>query len=354
MRSRPSAVALPLFLALFALLAAGCGDAVRERIVPSTTTTGTTPAAARTCNGLATLCNRRLDAVVFPGTHNSYAASSEPGWHFANQTYGIRRQLDDGIRALLIDVHFGVPDAQNPDLVRTDLRAEGSDRNKVAKIVGPTGLRLADRLGGRVGVASLEGTPRPYLCHALCELGAEPLADELAVLRRFLDAHPTTVLVAIVEDYVPPTVVERAFADAGLLSFVATLDRDRPLPTLGTLIDQGRRLVVFAEDHGGKPPWYMDAFSFVQDTPLGARLPGQLRCDRFRGEPDSPLLLINHWVDVYPPVPQLNAPISTATAIRRRVERCTEERGVPGAIVAVDFHQRTAVVRVARQLNERP
>ena len=48
--------------------------------------------------------------MVFPATHNSYAASEEQGWRFANQRCGIARRLDDGIRALLIDVHTGVYD----------------------------------------------------------------------------------------------------------------------------------------------------------------------------------------------------------------------------------------------------
>ena len=58
--------------------------------------------------------------------------------------------------------------------VRTDLSAEGSDRNKVAEQL-PRGLRVADRVAGRVGLGTLNGTPEPYLCHTLCELGAEPL-----------------------------------------------------------------------------------------------------------------------------------------------------------------------------------
>src|SRR5689334_13647860 len=75
------------------------------------------------CNGTAALCARRLNQVVFAGTHNSYAASDQPGWYFAPQHHGIARQLDDGIRALLIDVHLGVRDPAS-GAVRTDLRAE--------------------------------------------------------------------------------------------------------------------------------------------------------------------------------------------------------------------------------------
>ena len=198
-------------------------------------------AAGLSCNGAASLCERPLNDVVFPGTHNSYAAADEPGWHFANQRYGIARQLDDGIRALLIDVHFGVYDRAR-GLVRTDLRAEGSDRNKVAQQVPARALRVADRLAGRVGVGALNGTPEPYLCHTLCELGAEPLDQELEAIGRFLGEHPNQVLIVIVEDYVPPATIEQAFERTGLLRYVATLDRRAPLPTLGTLTARGQRL----------------------------------------------------------------------------------------------------------------
>jgi len=307
-------------------------------------------AAGLSCNGSAALCGRRLDEVVFAGTHNSFAASAEPGWYFANQRYGITRQLDEGIRALLIDVHLGVYDPAT-GRVRTDLRAEGSDRNKVAEQVPAQALRVADRVAGGVGVGTLSGTPEPYLCHTLCELGAEPLNRELEAIRGFLESHPREVLIVIVEDYVPPATVERAFEQTGLARYVATLDRGRPPPTLGELIARGQRLVVFAEEKGGSPAWYMPAFSFIQDTPLGATRPDQLSCTRYRGEEHSPLLLINHWIPPFPPSPSLNAGIGRAPFLRGRVERCLHKRGFRGAIVAVDFYQRTAVVEVARELN---
>ncbi len=342
-RSRPALrLTLTLLLAAVAMSVVACGG--------STGTNATASQTPKACNGSAALCTKRLDEAIFPGTHNSYAASDEPGWHFANQRFGIGRQLQDGIRALLIDVHFGVYDAAHR-VVRTDLRAEGSDRNKVAKQIGPQALRFADLVAGQIGVGSVTGEPKPYLCHTLCELGSEPLDQELEVVRRFLDEHPAEVLIVIVEPYVPPAVLEQAFERTGLLRYAATLDRRAPMPTLGDLVRRGRRLVVFAEEDGGTPAWYMPAFSFIQDTPLGARLPTQLSCRRARGEPDSPLLLINHWIDNFPPRPAQNRPIGRAAPLRRRIQQCTTERGVPGAIVAVDFHQQTDVVAVARQLN---
>jgi hypothetical protein len=309
-------------------------------------------AAAQSCDGAAALCRRRLNEVIFPGTHNSFAASAEPGWYFANQRYGIARQLEDGIRALLLDVHFGVYDPAT-GRVRTDLRAEGSDRNKVAEQLPASALRVADRVAGRVGVGTLHGTPEPYLCHTLCELGAEPLNRELEVIGDFLRRNPDQVVIAIVEDYVPPATIERAFEQTGLTRYVATLDRRAPMPTLGELIARGQRLVVFAEEQGGSPAWYMPAFSFIQDTPLGATRPDRLSCSRYRGEADSPLLLINHWIPPFPPSATLNTTIGRTPFLRGRIERCLKKRSFKGAIVAVDFYQRTSVVNVAKELNNR-
>ena len=106
---------------------AGCGGG-------SGGTGSEAPGGATGCNGSAALCGKRLDQVVFPGTHNSYAASAEPGWHFASQRFAIPRQLKDGITALLLDVHYGVAEPGG-DLVRTDFAAEGADANKVAAAI---------------------------------------------------------------------------------------------------------------------------------------------------------------------------------------------------------------------------
>jgi hypothetical protein len=327
-------------LGLVAFLALG-GSASRERGEAD---------AARLCNGSTELCRRHLNEAVFPATHNSFAASEQPGWHFASQRYGIARQLQDGVRALLIDVHLGVYDPA-VGRVRTDLSAEGSDRNKVAKGLPAPALALADRLAGRVGLGRLGGHPEPYLCHTLCELGAEPLDRELALIGRFLHDHPDQVLIVIVEDYVAPATIAAAAEHAGLLGYLATLHPGAPLPTLGSLVSSGRRLLVFAEEKGGSPDWYMPAFSFIQDTPLGAKSPRQLSCARYRGEGAGPLLLINHWIPPFPPSPTLNAQIGRAAFLGGRIRSCLAERRLRGAIVAVDFYERTAVVKVARELN---
>src|SRR5438477_637380 len=113
--------------------------------------------------------------------------------------------------------------------------------------------------------------------------------QELTVIRRFLQGHPGAVLVVIVEDYVPPGAIAAAFADAALDPFVVTLHEGQRPPTLGELVRSNRRLLVFAEVKGGSPAWYMPAFTFIQDTPLGAVSPTQLSCRRYRGPANAPL-----------------------------------------------------------------
>jgi hypothetical protein len=131
------------------------------------------------------------------------------------------------------------------------------------------------------------------------------------------------------------------------------LETSEPLPTLGSLVSSGKRLLAFAEVKGGSPSWFMPAFTFIQDTPLGAISPHQLSCARYRGESSSPLLLINHWIPPFPPSAKLNEQIGRAPFLRRRIGSCDSQRAERGAIVAVDFYDRTAVVKVARELNGR-
>jgi hypothetical protein len=306
---------------------------------------------AAACNGSAALCDRRLDQVVFPATHNSYAAARQPGWFFANQRYGIARQLRDGIRGFLVDVHYGVADPES-GRIRTDLRAEGSSRNKVARELSPEALRTADRLVGRVGGGQLAGARRVYMCHTLCELGAEPLGEQLDIFGRFLAANPREVLVLFVEPYVAVDEIERGLRDAGLLSYAAALDRDRPLPTLRELLRSGKRLIVLAEQDGGTRPWYLEAFSFAQDTPYQAASAGEFSCRRYRGEADSPLFLINHWIATFPPSPRRNERVG-ARVLERRVRECERARGQLPNLIAVDFYERGEVVSIAERLNAR-
>ena len=93
----------------------------------------------------ASLCDRRLNEVLFPGTHNAMAAADVAGWSIPNQRRSIGRQLNDGIRLFLLDPHYGR--TLRGGRVQTDFEAEGRDANKVARELSPAALAALDRLG---------------------------------------------------------------------------------------------------------------------------------------------------------------------------------------------------------------
>jgi hypothetical protein len=327
---------------LAAVLVATSGDGGRP---------GVAAASAGTCNGSVALCGLRLNEAVFAGTHNSFSAADSPGWAIANQRRTITRQLQDGIRLFLLDPHWGVGNGTH---VRTDFEREGRSRNRVAKTLPQATLAAAQRLAGQVGIGGRGGgTPDVYLCHTVCELGATRMVTALGDIRSYLDAHRGEVVILFVEPYVAPADIARTFHAAGLDRYVATLQRDQPLPTLGELVRTNRRVVVLTEqDADGTVPWYLDGFSFVQDTPLGATKVSQLSCRPNRGTADSPLLMLNHWADTFPPSVRANVPFQREQVILDRAHRCARERGLPVNLIAVDHYDRGGLIAAVKQLND--
>jgi hypothetical protein len=309
----------------------------------------TTPRSG--CNGSPELCDLRLNEVVFAGTHNSFSAADSGDWFIANQLRTIDRQLADGIRLFLIDLHWGVADKRGQ--VLTDFDAEGRNRNKVAKALPPATLAAAQRLAGNVGIGPETGGEREvWLCHTVCELGATRAADTLVDIREFLDDNPGEVVILFIEPYVSPSDIESTFEAAGLDRYAAVLDRGAPLPTLGELVRSDHRLVVFTEqDADGTVPWYLDGFSFVQDTPLGATRVDQLSCKLNRGEADSPILMLNHWADVFPPRRGANAEFLTRKAIIDRAHRCARQRGLDVGLIATDHYDQGELIESVEALN---
>jgi Short repeat of unknown function (DUF308) len=310
-------------------------------------------APAAGCNGLPGLCDRRLNEILWPGTHNSMAAADVPGWTIPDQRRSIPRQLQDGIRLFLLDPHYGR--VLGTGRVQTDFQAEGRNANKVAAELTPDALAAIDRLGVNLTAdAGARGEKEVFLCHTVCELGATRLTETLAAMRTFLRAHPSTVLTMILENYVTDEDLQRSFAATDTEGYAATLRRGEPLPTLRELLDDGKRLVVFTEEPPtGSVPWLNDAFTFIQDTPLGSRSAERLatRCARYRGTADSPFLMLNNWVERFPPSLTANRPALTKAFLNARIARCAKARGVPVSMIAVDHYEQGDLIQVARDVN---
>lgn len=301
------------------------------------------------CNGYAELCGRRLDGVVFPGTHNSMSAAEIRDWMFPNQDRRIPAQLQDGIRAFMIDVHSGVPVAGR---IKTDVDDEGAAREKYEAVLGKEGVDAALRIRNRL-VGQEEGERGLYLCHGFCELGAEPLVPVLAEMREFLVTNPHEVIILIFEDPgANAQQMDSAFRASGLIEFVYRGPVRPPWPTLREMIADDGRVLALSENAWPGVPWYHPAFEVEQETPYSFNDPSEFSCRPNRGGTTGSLFVINHWIDTAPaPLPSNAEQVNAYDALLARARRCERERGKLPNVIAVDFYRRGDVVGVARTLN---
>jgi hypothetical protein len=313
-------------------------------------------ADGKACNGHVELCKRAYDDVAYPATHNSMAAANESGWFFPEQPIGIIDQLDSGVRVLLIDSWYG-RETNRPGVVTTVGEARERAVVEANLAFGEAAVRSALRLQQAVGL-SPRGPTKAYLCHGLCEVGSTPWRENLDALRGWLDAHPREVVTLFIQDEVSPADTAALFREAGLMPDVYTPTAGGDWPTLGQMVESGKRLVVLMERHGGGTtyPWLLQGFDWVQDTPFLFRRPaalieGQDTCAHNRGKVDAPLLLVNHWIT------DKTAEVSNARRVNGRdvlgprLEKCRQERGMLPNFVAVDFYDRGDLFNLVDALN---
>lgn len=252
------------------------------------------------CNGLPALCDRTFDRVVFPTTHNSFAAEDDQ-FVAANQYSGVAKQLADGVRGLMLDTYWFEDDV--------------------------------------------------WLCHGPCSIGRRRFVDTLGDLRTFLEAHPREVVALLIQDDATPDQTAQAFESAGLLSRLYAHSLGTPWPTLGELVASDRRIVVFAEASGGAPAWYHALYAHAWDNPYAAETTEDFDCTVGRGKAGAPLFLLNHFLTN--PVASATLATDANAVISAHVARCESEVGRLPTFVAVDYYEVGELLPIVRGLNER-
>jgi hypothetical protein len=327
------------FFAYQALQTAG-GEAVQRPVVT-------------TCNGYKQLCDRRLDDVVFLGTHNSMAAASQPGWYFADQLTDIRAQLDAGVRVLLMDTYYGYDTGKGIRTADRDIVTEALPPDEFSQQVVDSARRLANNIGG-VEAGDPKGT---YLCHAFCELGAIPFTQALSEINTFLDQHPGEVVMLSIQDQISPEDTAKAFIASGLLKRVYNPQIGQPLPTMRELIQKDERVLVFADTNARGVDWYKQSFDFIQDTPFLARSIADFTCGPGRGSRDAPFFALNNWLTESFPSTYSASLVNKFDFIYQRVKQCQRLRQQKVNFVIVNFYEIGDAKEVVDYLNgvaERP
>jgi hypothetical protein len=323
-------------------------------------TGGTTTAAPPPggCNGHEELCDRPFNRVAIAMTHNSMSVPL-PGWFSSMQEKPIAGQLDDGIRGLMIDTHYG--DLLPNRKVRTFFgsQAELKQRAQVDG-VSPAAVDAALRIRERLGFSG-EGKRGMYLCHSFCELGSTRLDSVLDDLRTFLVGNPGAVVVVINQDYVKPEDFVGAVREAGLEELVYKGPVGSRWDTLREMVDSNQRLVLMAENHAGGAPWYHPAYARItEETPYSFTRVQQLTdpaelprsCRPNRGPEGAPIFLMNHWITTDPvPLPSNASAVNAYEPLLRRARECERIRSHLVNLVSVNFYLRGDLFKVVDKLN---
>ena len=302
------------------------------------------------CNGSGALCDRPLDTIAFPTSHNAMGAA-DAAFFRPSQRIDIVPQLDAGIRGLQLDSYYGEPTDGavrtvflGPD---TEFLQEAQDRALAA---------VASAQDVLVGDAT--GPPVPHLCHDACELGATLMVDALRQIRQWLDGHPTEVLILVFQDYVSPDDTQEVFAASGLLDLTYVYEPGAAPPTPRELLEAGTPVLVMAENQGlGPATWYPNAYdTLLEETPFlfseVSELESPTSCEPNRGGTGKPLFLLNHWITSAVPSPSDAEVVNERDFVLKRAGMCAGERGKTPNLIAVDFIEIGDVFGAAEELNE--
>ncbi|KAI0296214.1 PLC-like phosphodiesterase [Russula brevipes] len=256
--------------------------------------------------------------MTFVGAHDSYAV----GWALnlaADQDRNVAQQLNDGIRMLQVQTH-----------------------NKSGTI---------------------------QLCHTSCFLlDGGKLEDYLKSVKLWMDENTDDVvsLLIVNSDGFSPSEYAKVFKAVGLdtLSYTPTADVTpyTAWPTLGTMIDSGKRFVTFMDHRAdfATVPYIIDEFTNVWETAYDVT-DTTFNCsvDRTKGDTSTQLYLINHFLDVNIGgvlVPNKGKASSTNGvsgdgSLGLQVETCAAVYGRNPNFMLVDMYEDGQVFQVAATAN---
>jgi hypothetical protein len=303
------------------------------------------------CNGSKALCDRRYSDVAFPAAHNAMSAADEPGWFLPEQPTGMVGALNAGVRVLLFDAWYGQTTGRT-GLIATAgpslQEAIALSRTEFGNAVTDSALRLRESI-----LSKPTGSVEPYLCHGLCETGATKFEPRMEQVRDWFVANPREVVTLFIEDYITPADTAKVLKDAGIWPYVHVQQKGQPWPTLGEMIDSGKRVVVLLEKHDAGPdlPQLLNGFDWVQDTSYTTPTVADLSCTLNRGKSQNDLLLLNTWLSSLTSAVTDARKVNAYDVLWPYAERCRQERGQIPNFVAVNYYNQGALLRVVNQLN---
>ncbi|KAJ1654210.1 hypothetical protein IWQ61_005818 [Dispira simplex] len=205
------------------------------------------------CNGYKELCDKSYADVAYLTTHNSYAYTKGVA---SNQNKDINDQLNDGVRALMLDFQ--------------KFSNNGT------------------------------GTDNIHVCHSSCSIMDAGTAQKvLHDITDFMKRNPNEVITIILENGAKFSASDiiSVFQAAGLDKYAWEQPTNQQTwPKLQNMIDQNKRLVVFSTDVE-QTQWLLPEFTYVWETPWEVQIGSSFSCqvDRPSIAPYGALQVLNHF-----------------------------------------------------------
>jgi hypothetical protein len=239
------------------------------------------------------------------GAHDSYAVGVNN--LFTNQDYDVTQQLKDGVRMLQMQAHNN------------------------------------------------SGTIQ--LCHTSCSLfNGGTLQTYLQSVKSWMDSNPNDVVTLLIvnSNGLQPSQYDTVFKAVGLdaLSYspTAAVTTQSSWPSLGSMIDSGKRLVTFMDTGANfaSVPYIIDEFTNMWETAFDVTdTTFDCNVNRSKGDTSTELFLINHFLDTIvlgqpAPDPQdanVTNGVSGTGSLGAQVETCVATQGRNPNFLLVDFYE---------------
>ena len=263
------------------------------------------------CNGYESLCFKKYDEVAYLTTHNAYS-SFEAGFYLPNQNFNITSQLNDGVRAFMLDVY-----SENDQLV---------------------------------------------LYHGVSQLGSSLFSDVLNEFKTFIDDNPNEVITLILEDYSSIIELSDALFTSGIIQDLYEHDEVIGWPTLQEMIDLDNRIVLFSDNEVQNPPsWFHFLWEHAVETHFSNASIDEFSCDFNRGNSQNDLFILNHFITNFELVlgnlelyNQQVEEINSNPYFIDRVYDCESQKNKFPNFITVDFYDVGDCLEVVNILNELP
>lgn len=265
------------------------------------------------CNGHPELCDKRYDEVTYPTTHNAFnAARSKQRWTYPNQKYDIPRQLNDGVKAFMIDVHYY------------------NGPNKKLKAQRPV-----------------------MVFHEYAVLGYRPLTDILDMFTCYMDANPNEVLTFICQCSITPEDFAKVVEGHPIYKYVYAQALDQPWPTLGQMVASGKRF-VFLNDRADSTckPWQHQQCNYGFENPYSNKSLKQYDCNlKQEADTSKALYIFNHFLTGTFARRSKNRKANSYAVLMNRVKQCQETVGKRINFLTVDWYHWGDLFKVVDELN---